>query len=178
MSLPQSPQPTTARPAVCLYACCHLHRCCNSCRAAAACPATAYGHSLVAATRLALHRHPLFLLPLPPLLPLVYILSLLHTSTQCVTVRQHMTVHIIPYSIPVRWSWSLSENLIFKQFTGMHIYCIPVRSAYWYASISLFMLFPTASSFPRPPKCYISAQPKPLISEYLYYTMNNHGSKY
>ena len=141
MPLPPSPQPTTARPAVRLYACCHLRCHHHSCRVTTACPAIAYGHSLAAATRLAFLRHPLFLLPLLPLLPPIYIISVLRTSTQCVPVHQHMTVHVIPYSVPVRWSWQLNENLIFKQCTGTHIYCIPVRNAYWYASISLFMLF-------------------------------------
>ncbi len=48
------------RPTGHLYACCHLPRYRHSCRAAATCPATAYGHSLVAATRLAFLSHQLF----------------------------------------------------------------------------------------------------------------------
>jgi hypothetical protein len=46
----------------------------------------------------------------------------------------------------------LNENLIFKQLTGMRIYCVPVRSVYHYASISLFMLLPTAYQYTGVPE--------------------------
>ncbi len=152
MPLPPSPQPTTGRHAVCLYACRHLWLYSHSCRATATCPATGYVHSLIAATCLAFLCHPLFLLLLPVLLPLVYIISLLCTSMQCIPVCQHMTVHVIPSNIPVYCSWQLNESHIFKQRTSTCIYCIPVRSAYWYASISLFMLFPTAYQYAGVPE--------------------------
>jgi hypothetical protein len=109
-------------------------------------------HFVLPTTRCCRHHHS------PPLVDLqcasicVTIISFLRTSTQCIPIHHRRTVHDIPSSVPIHCSWELNESHIFNQRTGTRNYCIPVRTAYLYANIALFMLFPPAYQYAGVPE--------------------------
>ncbi len=66
-------------------------------------------------------------------------------------------------------SYELNKSHIFNQRTGTCNYCVPVRIAYWYANVALFMLFPPAYQYASIPELNENLIFKQRTSTHLYF---------